>query len=277
MSSTPRGRWLVGISICVAIFSSSFASAAPDSPTPVVGELFSYGSAPSEFGRLWIPEGGSARPTVVLLHGGFWRRRGGDLSLMTPLAERFVEEGFAVWNVEYGRTGESRGGWPDTFEHVRESLTYVSRLQGQYGMRSSGVVVIGHSAGGHLALWASSRADDRRAPIVGVVALAPIVDLELAAVELLGNGAVVDLLGGSPAQVPAIYGQASVLPLSVPALILTGSADDHVPSRFSGGLLGLAVRTEELAGASHLDLIAPHGAAADEIVTFLERIAPDRE
>ncbi len=243
-------------------------------------ETLVYGDAPSEFGRLHLPAGHAPGaepvPVVVLLHGGFWRRGGGDLSLMEPLAVDLVERGVAVWNVEYGRTGERFGGWPHTFNHVAAAVDHLAEIDERVPLDLDGVAVVGHSAGGHLALWVAGRDgfaarsawDDevaRPVPAVGVdrvVALAPIANLSAAATTGLGNGAVVDLLGGDPSEVPLRYLVAAPVPASeVAVLVVTGSLDDIVPEVYAQGSWPEA---SEAFGATvdedHLRLIAPESA-----------------
>ncbi len=243
-------------------------------------ETLVYGDAPSEFGRLHLPVGHSQDaepvPVVVLLHGGFWRRGGGDLSLMEPLAADLVERGVAVWNVEYGRTGERFGGWPHTFNHVSAAVDHLAEIGERVALDLDDVTVVGHSAGGHLALWVAGRDgfaarsawDDevmRPVPVVGVdrvVAMAPIADLSAAATVGLGNGAVIDLLGGDPSEVPLRYAVAAPLPApDVAVLVVTGSLDDLVPEVYArapwpDGSEVLVATVDE----DHLRLIVPESA-----------------
>jgi len=243
-------------------------------------ETLVYGDAPSEFGRLHLPAGHASgaepAPVVVLLHGGFWRRGGGDLSLMEPLAADLAERGVAVWNVEYGRTGERFGGWPHTFNHVSAAVDHLAEIAERVPLDLDDVSVVGHSAGGHLALWVAGRDgfaarsawDDevvRSVPEVGVdqvVALAPIANLQAAATVGLGNGAVIDLLGGDPSEVPLRYVVAAPLPgPDVAVLVVTGSLDDIVPEVYTRGSWPDA---SKVFGATvdedHLRLIAPESA-----------------
>ena len=209
----------------------------------------------------------------MLFHGGFWRRRGGDLDLMEPLAERLVDSGYAVWNVEYGRTGEKFGGWPFTFEHVSASVAFVDELADGHQLDPSRIVLVGHSAGGHLALWASTQHR-----VDGVVALAPIVDLNRAYTDRLGNNAVGDLLGGGPLNVPDRYLAASVEDLgTTPALIVTSSTDESVPAVYSREVVGDHVRVHRVDGIRHLDMIHGEGLAADLMVTAVEEFSGGSE
>ena len=100
---------------------------------------------------------------VVLLHGGFWRAQR-TLELMRPLAADLAGRGFAAWNLEYRRVGQPGGGWPGTCEDVAAGLDHLARLAGREPLDLDRLVVAGHSAGGHLALWSAARPGRRPAP-----------------------------------------------------------------------------------------------------------------
>ena len=237
--------------------------------------LVPYGDAPSAFGRLYVPESATKPPVVVLYHGGFWRRSGGDLNLMTPMAEALADAGYAVWNVEYGRTGERFGGWPYTFDHVLESLAALADLGVDYGLDTSRPIVVGHSAGGHLALWAGAQPV---ADVAGVIALAPIVDLELADENGLGNGAVADLLGGQIAEVPERFAEARIGDLGdVPAVVIVSALDDSVPARYSVGVRSDRLVEVRLDSASHLSMIRSGGDTWTHITFWIENVLTARE
>ena len=161
--------------------------------------------------------------TIVIIHGGFWRARY-TLDLGRPLAADLVEHGFACWNIEYRRLGDG-GGWPATFDDVMAAIDHLAELD----VDASAVVAIGHSAGGHLAVWAAGRRG--RIPITGAVSQAGVLDLAAAVRDRLGNGAAVDLLG-SPDEFPDRYAATDPLravPLPVPVLCVHAPADDEVP------------------------------------------------
>ncbi len=113
--------------------------------------VYRYGADPSQFGELSRPDG-AARGTVVLLHGGFWRARH-DLSPMRPLAADLAARGYAAWNLEYRRV-PAGGGWPGTFEDIAAGVDLLAGLP----VSTDQAIAIGHSAGGHLGVWAAGRA-----------------------------------------------------------------------------------------------------------------------
>jgi pimeloyl-ACP methyl ester carboxylesterase len=115
-----------------------------------------YGPGPDRFGELWRPAGSGPWPVVALLHGGFWRT-GRTLELMRPLAADLAGRGFAAWNLEYRRVGQPGGGWPGTCEDVAAGLDHLEGLASRAPLDLDRLVVAGHSAGGHLALWSAAR------------------------------------------------------------------------------------------------------------------------
>jgi len=242
-------------------------------PKPV---RIAYGPDPrTQFGELLLPPGKGPFPLAVVIHGGCWRF--GSLDGMEPLAQALAGEGVATWNVAYHLVGSVRGGWPGTFLDVAAATDYVRTLAAEHPIDVSRVIALGHSAGGHLALWAAARAklppSSRlyRAdplPLKGVVALAGPPDLRplSGADSVCGSGTLAQLTGGTPDTVPDHDVQASpaaLLPLGVPQFLVTGSADRLVPTRLLSPYERLAqsagdrVSLREVPGADHGDLIAP--------------------
>src|SRR6266516_7793120 len=116
----------------------------------------SYGPETLQFGELHLPTGSGPFPTVILIHGGFWRNPYG-YTLMTSLAEDLAARGIAVWNIDYRRIGDIGGGWPNTFLDVAKATDFLRSLAPTYALDINRVVTVGHSAGGHLALWLAAR------------------------------------------------------------------------------------------------------------------------
>jgi acetyl esterase/lipase len=245
-----------------------------------------YGDHRSQVGDLWLPTPEARRfPTVVLIHGGFWRGLVGR-RFMTSLASEIARQGLAVWNIEYRRVGLG-GGWPITLSDVGRAVDFLSSVEAVDPER---VVTCGHSAGGHLALWAAGRDrelapppdDENKATHIALkaaIALAGISDLKMAADLNLGNGAVIGLLGGRFDQVPERYRESSpleMLPLGVPQVLLHGLADDVVPPQMSESYveraihLGDAAKYVPLEGLGHRDLIATTGTAPRALLEHLK-------
>jgi acetyl esterase/lipase len=185
--------------------------------------------------------------TAVVLHGGFWRAAY-DRHLMDDLCQDLAGAGWDAWNVEYRRLGGG-GGWPATFDDVTAALDLVG----------APAVTIGHSAGGHLALWAAGHPN-----VVRAVAQAGVVDLEEAIRLGLGRGVARDLLGDGE---PAWCSPAARLPLGIPQLLVHGLDDDTVPASMSvsyaerARAAGDAVDTAILPGVGHYEHLDPRSAA----------------
>jgi acetyl esterase/lipase len=193
----------------------------------------SYGEHRAQFGELYRPVGASAG-TVVVIHGGFWRSLY-NLSLGRPLALDLVARGYTVWNLEYRRVGAG-GGWPYTLTDVAAGIDRLADLD----VDTDRVVAVGHSAGGHLAVWAAGRPGlttgvpgaDPRVVLRAAVSQAGVVGLAEAARSGVGNGAVTDLIGGDPETAPARYAIADPtahLPVDAAVLCVHARADDSVP------------------------------------------------
>lgn len=211
---------------------------------------------------LWSAErfGDGAGPIVaVFVHGGFWRARWtGDTIAPLARACAAAEPHPCVWNLEYPRVGMPGGGWPGTALAVRDALGAAVEAAG-----GRPVVVVGHSAGGHLALWAASHH-----PVAAAVSLAGVCDLEEGVTTQIGHGAVLEFLGADPDS--DLYAAASPiarLPLGSPALLIHGDADEDVPVRQSR-LYDRAARAagddcelHELPGGGHFEVIDPAGRA----------------
>jgi acetyl esterase/lipase len=251
-----------------------------------------YGDEPCQFGDLYIPTDEKRHSLVILIHGGFWRAAY-DLSLMTKLAQDLAARGIAAWNIEYRRVGNSGGGWPGTFLDVAKATDYVMTIAATYGLDLQRVVAVGHSAGGHLALWLATRGkltqDDELASgdaplaLCGVVSLAGAVDLEQVWQLGLGNDAVVELLAGSPDEVPERYKTASPfehLPLGIEQVLIHGTEDDSVPLIVSQEYadrarhLGDTVKLIKLVGGNHFVVIDPASTAWSRTVEEIKRLQP---
>jgi acetyl esterase/lipase len=239
--------------------------------------LVRYGTHPSQYGILRLPDAPGPWPVAVVIHGGFWRTAyGADLT--SELAEDLVRHGFAAWNVEYRRVGgdldRGGGGWPATCLDVAAAvdlLAATGQTLAAGRLDLSRVVAIGHSAGGQLAGWLAGRgslpADAPGAspvvPLTGFVSQAGVLNLALALKEDLGAGAIRNFLGAR-ADDPAARSLAcpsALLPMGVPSLCVHGTADDDVPLSQSQRFVAAARRAGDdcrllvLPGIDHYSLI----------------------
>ena len=237
------------------------------------GWLHRYGGHRSQVADLILPNGPGPHPVAVLVHGGCWRASY-DRHLMDGLAADLAGRGRVAWNIEYRRVGlRAGGGWPATFDDVSAAIDHLAELDAPLDLGR--VAAVGHSAGGHLALWAAGRKDARVA-LSAVVGQAAISDLEQAAAQGVCGGMVEQLLGGPPDRVPDRYREASParrLPLEVPALLVHGGRDDIVPAAMSREFAAAAgCELAELTDDGHFEHIEPGSRAWATVVTWLERL-----
>lgn len=260
-----------------------------------------YGDHPDQVIDFYAPRegdgpraGDGSAPLVVLLHGGAWRAPY-DRRHITPFADFLARRGFAVANVEYRRGGgESAAGavagrWPDTFDDVAAALDALPELvRGAVPQADARrTVLTGHSAGGHLALWAAARhvlpkdaawRTPASAQLRGVVALAPIADFAVAEKLDVCSGAALQLLGGQehfavrrPYADPAL-----LLPTGIATTLVQGRTDIVVPQAVAESYAEAAAKAGEVVGLTlleevgHFPLIDP---VADACAVVAEEIA----
>lgn len=200
-------------------------------------DRIAYGDHPSQFAELSTPSDATGVPVVVVVHGGFWMQQY-DLGLGRPLAEDLVAHGVAAYNVEYRRLGGG-GGWPETGADVLAAIDALDDPR----LDLSRVVTLGHSAGGHLAVWAAARHDR----ITGAVSQAGVLDLA-------AHPRSAALLGPDPD-----YADASPIeqvPVGVPVVCVHGDADVNVPfSQSEAFAEASGCELVRLAGVGHMELV----------------------
>jgi acetyl esterase/lipase len=181
-----------------------------------------YGEGPSRLAELYRSAGAGA--PVLFLHGGFWRSRY-DRAHARPLAAALADAGHPVALAEYRRVGEPGGGWMGTFDDV---AAVVAAAEGWLG---GPFLLVGHSAGGHLAVWSQSV---RPAPgVAGIVSLAGVLDVEGADADALSEGAVAELVGGDLPERRARIDPLRLPPPRVPTVVMHGEADAEVPIAYA--------------------------------------------
>ncbi|MFS1515354.1 alpha/beta hydrolase family protein [Bacillus sp. SCS-151] len=244
-----------------------------------------YGEHKSQFGVLRIPENSETYPVIVLIHGGFWQARY-NLEENNPIADNLTNRGFATWNIEYRRVGEDRKGWTGTFNDVISAINHLSKIKELSPLDISNVTVIGHSAGGHLALWLGSRIkanndgtfNELMVCIKKVISLAGVTDLvkmwEIH--ELKGmKSHVAALLGGGPQEVPEryeLFSPIELLPMKVEQVLIHGELDRHVPVELSKNYYqsamgkGDKVKLVVIPEIEHFKIIDPTSSAWGSVV-----------
>lgn len=233
-----------------------------------------FGDDPSQVAELHLPRGRGPHPVAVVLHGGYWQTQYGKL-VCRPLAADLARRGYAAWNLEYRRLGTGRGGgggWPMTFADVADGIDALADVAatGRTAFEGGGsrpvpldlsrVSLVGHSAGGQLALWAAARPSlpagavgaSPRVVAARAVALAPVTDLSRARVHAEA------LLGGTLAAVPDRWAQADPVRAGapgVPVLVVHPTGDQTVPVK----------RSREYAAATGCELVETAGVHRDPI------------
>jgi len=268
---------LMKIAILIAIISLSLpgsglaveimkSSALASFPNPPADHVIAYGEGELQFGELRLPSGPGPYPVVVLIHGGCWLSQF-DIAPIRKMAAALTAEGIATWTIEYRRVGDEGGGWPGTFDDIDAGADHLVVLAEQYDLDLNRVVVAGHSAGGHLAIWLANRPSQWSADLkpTAVLALAPVADLTwLHQQQVCGN--VIDkLMGGSPEQYPERYMEGSGtnrLPLPIPQTIVIGEYDEnwgpvghmYVEQAIQKGNSPLVINANE---SGHFEMIDP--------------------
>lgn len=245
---------------------------------PAADVRLAYGSDPNQFGDLRFPKSGGPFPVVMMIHGGFWRAKY-DLAHAGNLCAALTAKNLATWNIEYRRVGNPGGGWPGTLQDMGMAFRFVPQIAKRYNLDSSRVVVMGHSAGGQLAIALAAH----EPAVKHVVSLAGVLDLQAAYEQHLSDDAVVGLLGGTPKQAADHYRDADPMELSVPKSttqwIIQGAGDDVVPPDFSHRYVetkkarGEDVHLLEISEAGHYELIDPRSAAWGKVESVVRHEA----
>lgn len=251
-------------------------------PVKNQGMKLAYGTAALQFGLLSLPatQSGTKPPLVIFVHGGCWLNAY-DVAHSKALSQALTEAGYAVWSLEYRRVGDEGGGWPGSFNDIVQGINYAQSQFEQYGVDVSRIALMGHSAGGQLALLAGKElagekpaGDKKPAPIQAVIGLAAITDMaSYAKGSNSCQSATAKFIGASPDQAPALYQDASPsLHKAHPnTLLLQGSADSIVPATQATDS-GIPYLMVEKAG--HFDWIHPQSAAYPQLILTLQELLP---
>ncbi len=269
-------------------------------PSRPADARLSYGSDPLQFGDLRLPKRSGPHPVVVIIHGGCWTTIAG-LQYLDEFADALTSAGWATWNVEFRRVGETGGGWPGTFLDVGQGTDFLREIASSHHLDLTRVVLAGHSSGGHLALWAAGRRNIAASsairgsdPLVvrGAINLGGVGDLRAfheGTDRACATDIVTKLMGGAPDAVADRYRQASpaeLLPLGVPQLLMTGVDDVSVPPAYAMRYAATAkargdrVELSLMPAAGHFEVIAPWTRAwpriEQRILEFLEQVTIGR-
>ena len=244
-----------------------------------------YGDQPYQAVDVWLPAGRGPHPTVVMVHGGCWTTSIADRTLMNWIAADLRASGVAVWNIDYRGVDRPDGGYPGTFADVGRAADLLIVHAGEYHLDIRHIVAVGHSAGGHLALWLAARhrlpsgsplQGSHPLPIAHVISLGGLPDLEATAASPdngCGAEVVGQLVGSATPAHPDPYADTSIprlLPLGVPQDLVNGRDDRIIPLRLGTGYEAQARRAGDRVAlhvvdhTGHVELIAPGSAAWTE-------------
>ena len=266
-------------------------------PSRAPDRRVAYGEDSSQYGELRVPAGAGPHPVVVLVHGGCFKAAYANTRDLAPMADALKADGIATWNIEYRRLGEAGGGWPGTYLDVGRAVDHLRKLAGEYRLDLGRVVIAGHSAGGHLAMWAAARARlptssplyvTNPIPVRGVIDLAGPVDMtvNIQGYEALCRDTVItSLLGGRPSTVPERYEQASaisLLPLGIPQVLLAGTHEEFVPLPFmeayaeAARRAGDRVRLVVIPSVGHFEIASPRSSAWPRVQSAIRSLLGGR-
>ena len=306
MTNRTKPRLLIAAAALVALAGAAWWALRPpatmawsaltDRPRPTGAIPIAYGPDPLQRGDLWLPprRGPGASPVVLMIHGGCWQTDIADRTLMDWAAADLAARGIAVWNIDYRGGDRLGGGYPGTFLDVAQAADRLQALGSAYRLRTDRIVAVGHSAGGHLALWLAARTRlpagsalataGRPLALHMVIGLGALPDLA-AARDLPGNDCGVTgvpLLVGTPSATrPDPLADTSIprlLPLATAQTLVSGARDRIAPPRLAEAYAvraraaGDRVDTVTIPAEGHVELIAP-GTAAWAAEVALIRVA----
>lgn len=248
-----------------------------DRPRPAADRQFRYGADALQVVDLWLPSGTPSHPwpVVLMVHGGCWQSSVADRRLMDWIAGDLRDSGIAVWNIDYRGVDRDGGGYPGTFRDAAAASDLLRDHAAACRLDLSRVVAVGHSAGGHLALWLAARhrlpagsplAVADPLPIAHVVSLGGLPDLAAVAASPdngCGTDVIVQLVGGDRADRFADTSVVELLPVGVPIDMVDGARDRIVPARMAPAFAATAraagdrVALHRFADTGHVELIVP--------------------
>ena len=255
-----------------------------DRASPPFDERVHYGNDPNQFAELRFPSVKGSFPLLFVVHGGFWQSEY-DLSHIGHLCAAFTSRGIITCSIEYRRIGNPGGGWPGTFQDIGLATRSIFRnLSNDSRFDQARTAIIGHSAGGHLALWlvgshriskGSPLHNEQKQEIRRAISLGGVSDLRSAWKKKLGHGTVTRLMSGTPEEHPDRYDAGSpieLLPTGARHALVHGTDDDTVPLSQSEAFVEKAEKLGDqstlvkLDGISHYELIDPESEAWQPVV-----------
>ena len=287
---------LTGLTACAMPEEMPETTASPSSGIMSWADLFAreqpqtairiaYGDGDLQFSELWLPEGEGPYPTVFMIHGGCWQTEIAERDIMNWIAEDLRRRGIAVWNIEYRGVDREGGGYPGTYEDVLAAAASMMEHGAAYNLDLSNIVAIGHSAGGHLALWLAARQSGLpdsgvleiiTLPIGTVISQGGLPDLEAGAQReghACGTEAPRLMMGGHPE-----HTSPQRMPAPTARQILVNAERDRIaPPEFAEAYrnANLArdatnIQLVTIPGEGHVELVSPGTASWSRQVELIE-------
>ena len=249
---------------------------------PAPNATIAYGRDAYQKVDLWLPKGDGPHPVVLMVHGGCWQTAIADRTLMNWIAGDLRGRGIAVWNIDYRGVDRPGGGYPGTFQDAAAAADALAANAARYHLDLRRVIAVGHSAGGHLALWLAGRAKLPKGSVLRtahplsikhVISLGGLPDLEATAASPdngCGTDIIARLTGPKTAAHPDVFADTSVprlLPIGVPQDLVNGENDRIIPMRLGINYGAQASKAGDKAvlhripATGHVELIAPESAA----------------
>lgn len=241
-------------------------------PRPNPTRAVFYGDDPNQLAELWLPQGRGPHPVVVLIHGGCWEAATATHTYLNYAAEDLRRRGLAVYNIEYRSVDQTGGGYPGTFQDVAAAIDRLEVEAPKAHLTLRHMVVVGHSAGGQLALWAAARTHlPKSSPlhwaapqaVYAVVDIAGIPNLKADTHTACGGDDIAKLVGQPNPTRPDVYSDtspAALLPLGVRQVVIHGAQDETVPPA-----VGLAYVKAARAAGDTVAFHTPPGAHVEEV------------
>jgi acetyl esterase/lipase len=267
-----------------------------NAPVPTGARHVPYGTEPLQFGELRVPSTKGPHPVAIVIHGGCWvaklrnlEERVVALDVMRPVAAALSDAGIATWNIEYRRLGNPGGGWPGTFQDVAHAADFVRTLAADNELDLTRVIALGHSAGGHLAMWLAGRSRlpktsdlyvENPIGLTGVIDLDGPTDLQAALPlqqPVCDRPVITDLIGGPPADFPGRYREASpinLLPLGVRQEFIAGRmfGAQVEPYQKAAQAVSDPLHSTVLADATHFLFIDPQSDVWPQVMRSVRRL-----
>lgn len=262
-------------------------------PVPKTPHTLKTGNRDTDVADLWLPDGPGPHPVIVMIHGGCWQKGIADRTLMNYAAEDLRQRGLAVWNIEYRGVDEAGGGYPGTFQDVAKTADALRDHVEKFNLKTDKIAAFGHSAGGHLAAWLSTReniSENSRVytndplPLYAIVNSGGLADLEASA-PVTFDGCLANIMGqlvGAPnKRRPSVFSDTTAVnlfPTATRQISVNGDQDNIAPPVLGQGYTdkataaGVDAEFIQVENTGHVELVSPGTDAFERQARILENL-----